>query len=312
MSKALPRIDGNGPIDMHVHIGPELLMRRYSPQSLAEEARREGIGVVMKNHFQPTTGWVSQLRRPDDRVPLIGSVALNYGAGGIDDHGVRAALSGWKTDVLQPDPDPERFVVWMPTVCAEAHLAVTGRRDIMLEWGVKEEYSRLFGPGEGIRIRDAAGQPIPGLKRALAMIARHDLVLASGHLDHDETILLVRLAHEAGVKRIVLTHPLFQSTELEPETVARLWRDYGAYSELCFVNLAMDNLSIKQYVEVIEAVGPAGCILSSDVGQPFSPTVGDALREYFAALGQGGVRADDIAQMSVLNPRKLLFGEMGG
>jgi hypothetical protein len=307
MAKALPRIDGHGPIDMHVHIGPELLMRRYSPQSLAEEARREGIGVVMKNHFQPTTGWVSQLRRDDDAVPLIGSVALNYGAGGIDDHGVRSALSGWKRDVLQPDPDPERFVVWMPTVCAEAHLNVTKRRDIMLEWGIKEEYSRPFAPGEGIRIVDQAGQPIPGLARALAIIARYDLVLASGHLSHDETILLCRLAREAGVKRIVLTHPLFQSTELEPATVARLWRDYGAYSELCFVNLAMDNLSIAQYVEVIEAVGPEGCILSSDVGQPFSPPVGEALREYYAALQQGGVREDDVARMSVLNPRRLLF-----
>jgi len=51
MSKALPRIDGHGPIDMHVHIGPELLMRRYSPQSLAEEARREGIGVGYEESF---------------------------------------------------------------------------------------------------------------------------------------------------------------------------------------------------------------------------------------------------------------------
>jgi hypothetical protein len=309
MAKALPRVDGHGPIDMHVHIGPELLMRRYSPASLAEEARREGIGVVMKNHFQPTTGWVSQLRRPDDPVPLIGSVALNYGAGGIDDHGVRAALSGWKRDVLQPDPDPERFVVWMPTVCAEGHLAVTGRRDIMLEWGITEANSRVFAPGEGIRLNDAAGRPVAGLARALAIVARHDLVLASGHLDHDETILLVRLAREAGVRRIVLTHPLFPSTELEPATVARLWRDYGAYTELCFVNLAMDNLSIKQYVELIEAVGPEGCILSSDVGQPFSPPVGEALRAFFAELQKGGVSEDDVARMAVLNPRRLLFGE---
>ena len=35
----------------------------------------EGFGVVMKNHFQPTTALVSGIRRPDDKVPLIGSVA---------------------------------------------------------------------------------------------------------------------------------------------------------------------------------------------------------------------------------------------
>jgi hypothetical protein len=74
---ALPHVGDMRVIDMHVHIGPEFLRRRYNAQSLAEEARREGFGVVMKNHFQPTTAQVSQLRRLDDEVALIGSVALN-------------------------------------------------------------------------------------------------------------------------------------------------------------------------------------------------------------------------------------------
>jgi hypothetical protein len=76
--RSLPRVDNKCVIDMHVHIGPEFLRRKYSAASLAEEARREGFGVVMKNHFQPTTGQVSQIRRPDDEVPLVGSVALNF------------------------------------------------------------------------------------------------------------------------------------------------------------------------------------------------------------------------------------------
>src|SRR5215470_11413814 len=97
--KALPHVGDQRVIDMHVHIGPEFLRRKYNAESLAAEARREGFGVVMKNHFQPTTGQVSQLWRPDDKVALVGSVALNFGSGGVDDHGVRAALSGWKRDV---------------------------------------------------------------------------------------------------------------------------------------------------------------------------------------------------------------------
>jgi hypothetical protein len=40
--------------------------------------------------------------------------------------------------------------------------------------------------------------------------------------------------------------------------MARMWEKYGAVSELAFVNLAMDNLSYAQYIEVIEAVGPEG------------------------------------------------------
>jgi hypothetical protein len=41
----LPRVDGQSVLDMHVHIGPEFLRRRYTALTLADEARREGIGV---------------------------------------------------------------------------------------------------------------------------------------------------------------------------------------------------------------------------------------------------------------------------
>jgi hypothetical protein len=308
--KALPRVDDKHVIDMHVHIGPEFLRRRYNAESLAAEARREGFGVVMKNHFQPTTGQVSQLRRDDDKVALVGSVALNFGCGGVDDHGVRSALSGWKKDVTQSDPDPDRFVVWLPTLCCEAHLRCYNRRDLSEDWGVKGQYTRYYAEGTGYTLDSANLGKMSALKRALKVIADNDLILATGHLDREETLTAVKTAREAGVRRIILTHPLFHSTELDPETMARMWHEYGAYSELAFVNLAMDHLTYAQYLSVIEAVGPQGVILSSDVGQVFSPPVGEALREFYGELIRHGVKEDDIAQMSVLNPNRLLFDEM--
>jgi hypothetical protein len=308
--KALPRVDDKHVIDMHVHIGPEFLRRRYNAESLAAEARREGFGVVMKNHFQPTTGQVSQLRRDGDKVALVGSVALNFGCGGVDDHGVRSALSGWKKDVTQSDPDPDRFVVWLPTLCCEAHLRCYNRRDLSEDWGVKGQYTRYYAEGTGYTLDSANLGKMSALKRALKVIADNDLILATGHLDREETLTAVKTAREAGVRRIILTHPLFHSTELDPETMARMWHEYGAYSELAFVNLAMDHLTYAQYLSVIEAVGPQGVILSSDVGQVFSPPVGEALREFYGELIRHGVKEDDIAQMSVLNPNRLLFDEM--
>jgi hypothetical protein len=298
--KPLPTVDGLPTLDMHVHIGPELLRRRYGAAALAEEARREGFGVVMKNHFLATTGWVSQLRRDDDRVPLVGSVALNFGAGGVDDHGVRAALSGWKRDVTQADPDPERFVVWMPTLCTEAHLNLFGRHDIPTEWGVAARYTRWFPAGSGYRIDtgDAA---------QVAAIREHDLVLATGHLDRRETVWMVERAHAAGLRRIVMTHPLFQATQQQLDVLVRLWRECGAHTELAFVNIAMDHLRYEDYVAVIEAVGPDGVVLSSDLGQPFSPPVGEGLRTYFDELRRHGVRDDAIERMAVANPHRLLF-----
>ena len=309
MSKPLPRVGDKCVIDMHVHIGPELLRRRYSAASLADEARRDGFGVVMKNHFQPTTALVAGVKRADDSVPLIGSVALNASAGWVDDHGVRAALSGWKMDVGNADPDPGRFVVWMPTLCSEAHLNLFGRRDTPEEWGVKGRYQRLFPVGTGYVLDQSNSATIAALDRCLDAIVANDLILATGHLNRTETDFLVRRAYARGLRRIVMTHPLFQATQQHLDTLSTLWRECGAYTELAYVNIAMDHLSYEAYADVVEAVGPQGVVLSSDVGQPFSPPVGEALREYFEQLGKHGVHDDGIAQMSVLNPHTLVFSD---
>jgi hypothetical protein len=308
--KALPHVGDKRMIDMHVHIGPEFLRRKYSAESLAAEARREGFGVVMKNHFQPTTAQVSQVRRPDDKVALVGSVALNFGCGGVDEHGVRSALSGWKADVTAADPDPDRFVVWMPTVCCEAHLRLYNRRDLSEAWGIKAKYTKFYAEGTGYTLDPGNTDKMAALRRALQVIADNDLILATGHFDRNETLAVVKTAHEMGIRRIIMTHPLFQTTELDPETMSRMWQQYGAYSELAFVNLAMDHLTYEQYISVIEAVGPQGVILSSDVGQIFSPNVGDAMREFFSEFQARGVKEDDIVQMSVLNTNRLLFEPM--
>jgi predicted metal-dependent TIM-barrel fold hydrolase len=71
------------------------------------------------------------------------------------------------------------------------------------------------------------------------------------------------------------------------------------------------KLTIHHYVDVIEAVGPEGVILSSDLGQTFTLPMAEGLKTFFSLLTEAGVHADDIARMSILNPRKLLFGEMG-
>jgi hypothetical protein len=308
MSANLPRVDGKCVLDLHVHIGPELLRRRYSAESLAEEARREGFGVVMKNHFQPTTALVSGVKRVGDAVPLVGSVTLNASAGWVDDHGVRAALSGWKMQVENTDPDSGRFLVWMPTLCSEAHLRLFSRRDTPTEWGVKGQYSRLFPIGTGYVLDENDPAVLSALDRCLDAIKAYDLVLATGHLSKSETVFLVRRAHARGLKRIVMTHPLFQATQQDIDVLAKLWRECGAYTELAYVNIAMDHLSYSSYADVIHAVGPEGVVLSSDLGQTFSPPVGEGLRDYFDQLGKHGIHPDAIAQMAVLNPHWLVSG----
>jgi len=111
----------------------------------------------MKKHFQPTTMLAKLAHKDDDDLPIIGSVTFNHSCGGIDDHGIRSAISGWKSDPTQLDIDKDRFVVWMPTISAEAHLAVMGRSDIPVAWGKADKHARVFPDGTGLTMRDTKG-----------------------------------------------------------------------------------------------------------------------------------------------------------
>ena len=308
MAHGLPKVDDKLLLDMHVHVGPEYLQRRYTAETLMEEGRREGFGAVMKNHFQPTTAWVSQAVRPDDKVKFAGAIVLNAAVGGVDDHAIRSAMSGWKRDVRAPDPERGGAVVWMPTLSTEAHLNLYGRRELAEAWGVKGKYSRFVPIGCGFRLDEKDEKVMAAVDRMLKALAENDLVLATGHLNATETVALVRHAHRAGIRRILMTHPLFQATSQEVDVLVRMWREYGAYSELAFVNIAMDHLSYEQYVEVIRAVGPEGVVLTTDLGQAMNMQVVEGWREFMVELKKRGVKEDEITRMSVLNPHRILYG----
>ena len=310
MSDALPTVDGKGIVDLHVHAGPELLRRRYDPFTLAEEARREGIGIVIKNHFNATTSWAILARRSNDVVPIVGSVTLNFALGGIDSHGVRAAFSGLKMDPAATDPANERFIVWMPTMQAEAHLRTMGRSDIPLAWGVSERYSQEIPLGQGLSVFDPDDKLTAGTRRLISAVSDSDLILATGHLDRKECKALIHEAHAQGVNRMIVTHPLWDVTEFSADELAELWKKYGAYSELCYVNLdvcGVDRCTLWQYLEVIRSVGSEGVILSSDLGQAQMPSMAEGFRHFLQLLRSNGVTEQEFIRMAVINPRRLLF-----
>lgn len=308
MAGALPRVDDKLLIDMHVHVGPEYLQRRYTAASLIEEGRREGFGAVMKNHFQPTTAWVAQAVKPDDKVKFAGAIVLNAAIGGVDDHAIRSLMSGWKEDVRAPDPRSGGAVVWMPTLSTEAHLNLYGRREMPEAWGVKGKYSRLVPIGCGFRFDESDAKVVAAVDRMLKAVAENDLTLATGHLNDTETVALVKRARGAGIRRILMTHPLFQATNQKIDVLAKLWQEQGAYSELAFVNIAMDHLTYEAYVDVIRAVGPEGVVLTTDLGQVMNMSVADGWREFMAELKKRGVKEDEITRMAVLNPHRILYG----
>lgn len=64
------------------------------------------------------------------------------------------------------------------------------------------KYSRSFVPVS----RD--GELLPEVKDVLEVIARHSLIVETGHSTSDEVLMLIREAQRQGVREIVVTHAI--------------------------------------------------------------------------------------------------------
>ena len=295
-----------GVIDVHVHVGPELVRRRYDVLTLADELRAVNLGAVLKNHFIPTTAWTS-LARARGAAELYGSVVLNHPVGGLNPAAIRAAISANKADPTSVAPDRQRIVVWMPSIHAAAHLAYVGR-DLLPEWGCAEAYSLPADRIPGISILER-GELSEAAVAILEVVRAEDLALATSHLSRDEVFALVERATAMGIRRILVTHPFFQVTDLSVDEQRQLAGYPGVFLEHSYAVHVMDDIALERYLEAIDAAGPEHTILSTDLGQVANPSIADGWCIFVDLLLRAGLSLDQIRTMASVNPRRVLHDQ---
>jgi microsomal dipeptidase-like Zn-dependent dipeptidase len=150
-------------------------------------------------------------------------------------------------------------------------------------------------------------------------VARYDLVLATGHLSAAESIVVIKAAKAAGVKRILVTHVLSPALHATPADLAEMVR-LGAMLEFVwlahyvapttanvrFPGPSRPPLPLERCVEAIRAVGAEHIVLASDFGQQGNPPPPDGLRAFAAELHQAGISAQQLDLMLRQNPARLL------
>lgn len=304
----LPRDGDRQVIDFHVHVGPEVLARRYDVLTLGDEAASEGFGAVLKHHSIATAPLAALARARG--VVMAGGLVLNHGVGGFNPFAIDALVEANKARPGSAREDEIRAVVWMPTVHAESHLRRNARRDFVPAWGVDPARCREFPAGTGLSIweggPDEPGPITPVVREVLDRIAAHDLVLATGHLSRGEVLALVDAAVTAGIRRIVVTHAFYQATRLSIDDQVRLAAHPAVCLEYCWSNIELDHIPLDRYVDAIRAVGPSHAVLSSDLGQPSTETIAAGLAAFHTSLVARGVPEDHVAEMMIANPHRLL------
>jgi hypothetical protein len=269
-----------GAIDIHVHSLPDDRPRSIDAIDVAKLAGARGMrAIVLKNHYESTAGVAYLVRRIEPGVEVFGGIDLNLTVGGINPAAVEhmtRVTGGWG-----------RFV-WMPTFDAENQV----------------RYSKENRPFVSVS-RD--GELLPAVKQVIALIAKHGLVLATGHSTPVEGLLLVGEGRRQGVQRMVVTHamnaPVLMNVP-QMQQAAKL----GAFIEFVGGSLAGADADARmdRFAAAIRTIGPEFCILSSDLGQQGNALPPDGFGAFLAALRAKGFSEQDIDRMSKLNPARLL------
>jgi hypothetical protein len=269
-----------GVIDIHVHCAPDSTARSIDAIDLARLAKSRGMrGLVLKNHYEPTASLAYVVRKEVPGIEVFGGVDLNLSVGGMNPSAVEhmAATTGGYG----------RFV-WMSTFDSEAQV----------------RYSKQDRPF--VRVSQN-GQLLPETKQVIALIAKDDLVLATGHPTAEEALMMLREGRNQGVKHMVVTHAMIAPIHMSDTQMLEAAK-MGAYIEFVYNGLigSYKEFTFKDYARAIRYVGVEHCILASDMGQPANPLHPDGLLALFDGLKKEGITEAEINRMAKENPARLL------
>jgi len=288
-----------GAYDLHVHTGPDVLPRKLDDLEMAERLVRIGMkGYGIKSHYFCTAERARLVNKSFPGFQAIGALCLNNTVGGLNSVAVEiAARDGAK-------------IVWMPTFDArneQEHFKNSNPAKLPHWAKLRQEFEDQDKPMPTISVLDENG-----LKReiydCLEVIAKYDLILATGHLGKKEIFELTKQAINWGVKKIVITHPNFPSINLSKEEQKEL-ANMGAIMEHCFTTPHSNKATWESVFEEIRYVGPEHCILSTDLGQPAGIYPDEGMLEFIRQLiDNGGFSKEEVTRMVKVNPT-LLVGE---
>jgi len=279
-------------IDIHMHIGPDIIPRKYTITELINAEKGKIAGFVLKNHFYPTYPLIKTITVKN--LKCIGGIVLNNSIGGLNADAIYVAAS----ISLQP------IFVWLPTINAKNFL-LKSKYEIAPEWVKQSEFkSKLSKNTQAVELF-IKGLPDFKLTDILNAIRKTNSILATGHISWQESEQIVDIAIKLGLKKIVITHPIYQKIDMPIQTQLKL-ADKKCFIEHSYSMYSIDKIPIKFIAQQIKAIGYEAVILSSDMGQKFSMSPSKALYEFAFLLYKENIPIKGLYQMLVTNPRKLL------
>ena len=280
-----------GVIDMHVHSHPDVFGRNMDDIDVAQLARARGMrGLLLKNHISETASRAALVMKVVPGIEIFGGIVLNNAVGGINPNAVE-----WMHRMY----GGRGKVVWLPTFESDKHVKTFGKPD-----------------AKGLTVAPN-GQVSAEMEEILKIIARENLVLATGHVHPEEIIAVVKKGKELGVKNMIVTHALTNVPGLSMAQAKEVTSN-GAVIEVCFLQFQAGpnaplaflthwtQINARHVAQAVKELGAGSVVVSTDLGQSANITHPDGVEVAIAAMKKEGISDADIDTMMRKNPARLL------
>lgn len=304
-----------GAIDMHAHQDPDSNGPSYGQAArsvdaidLYGRAKAAGMrGFVIKQHLDQTAGYAYYMRKLHPEMEFFGGMGSNLTVGSKVNPWAITHMTeikgGWGRVVWMPSWDSETSVHRVKGFKQPAFVSVARCADGSLFWA---NYPKPC----------ANAELLPETKEVIQVIATKktrdsngDLILATGHNSPEEGMMLIKEAVKAGVKHIIITHPLLDIcdyTDAEIKEAVALGPEVYAEFTSQFGNTNAPPGMLDRYVASIRAAGVEKALVSSDTGQLRSKFQPDALADAAKALRSKGFTERELDLLFKINPAKIL------
>jgi hypothetical protein len=272
--------DLKGAIDLHIYTEPDSIARSIDALEAAKLARDRGMrAIALKHHYDETAGLAYLARKLYPGVEVFGGVAMNLTIGGLNPRAVEY--------MTQITGGFGKFV-FMPTNDSEAQV----------------KYGKQ--PRPFVKVSEN-GELIAEAKAVIGAVAKHDLILGSGNISAEETLMVFREGQRQGIKRMIATHGMAAPTFLTIDQ-AREAAKLGAFIEIVGGNLAGQDAQMKidRFAEQIRGIGPASVIMASDLGQKANALPPEGFAVFIDAMRKKGFTDQELDIMTRKNPATLL------
>jgi hypothetical protein len=280
-----------GVIDMHVHSHPDVFGRNMDDIDVALLAKGRGMrGLLLKNHISETASRAALVMKVVPGIEVFGGIVLNNAVGGINPNAVE-----WMHRIY----GSRGKVVWLPTFESDKHVKTFGKPD-----------------AKGLTVAPN-GQVSAEMEAILKIIARENLVLATGHVHPEEIIAVVKKGKELGVRNMLITHALTNVPGLTMAQAKEVTSN-GAMIEICFLQFQAGpdaplaflkhwtQINARHVAQAVKELGAGSVVVSSDLGQSANITHPDGIEVAVGAMKKEGISDGDIDTMMRKNPAKLL------